>query len=138
MLKQRDPNVDFVYYEIDKTRAKDKTYIWMSVRWKTRNERWWIYMSHIHWVGRDTGNAFKLFIINRESETWELQTRPIYDCRCDERLEPKYDEFTWLAYTGLFEELEYLNIETRLTDEKFASVMGLGSLEVCLLWINKV
>jgi hypothetical protein len=29
-----------------------------------------------------------------------------------------------LAYTGLLEELEYLKIETRLIDEKFASVMG--------------
>jgi hypothetical protein len=48
----------------------------------------------------------------------------MYDCRYDERLEPKYDEFTYLTYTGLFEELEYLKIETRLIDEKFASVMG--------------
>ncbi len=24
--------------------------IWLSVRWKTRNERWWIYMPRIHWV----------------------------------------------------------------------------------------
>ncbi len=54
----------------------------------------------------------------------EFQTRPIYDCRYDERLEPKDDESTWLTYTGLFEELEYLKIETRLIDEKFASVMG--------------
>jgi hypothetical protein len=51
-------------------------------------------------------------------------TKPIYDCRCDERLEPKYDESTCLTYTGLIEELEYLKIETRLIDEKFASVMG--------------
>ncbi len=54
----------------------------------------------------------------------ELKTRPIYDCWYDERLEPKYDEFTCLTYTGLFEELEYLKIETRLIDEKFASMMG--------------
>ncbi len=54
----------------------------------------------------------------------ELKTRPIYDCRCDERLEPKYDEFTYLSYTGLLEELEYLKIETSLIDEKFAGVMG--------------
>ncbi len=26
----------------------------------------------------------------------ELKTRPIYDCRCDERLEPKDDESTFL------------------------------------------
>jgi hypothetical protein len=31
---------------------------------------------------------------------------------------------TFLTYTGLIEELEYLKIETRLIDEKFVSVMG--------------
>jgi hypothetical protein len=36
----------------------------------------------------------------------------------------KYDEFTYLVYTGWIEELEYLKIETRLIDEMFASVMG--------------
>jgi hypothetical protein len=34
------------------------------------------------------------------------------------------EESTWLAYTGLLGELEHLKIETRLTNEKFASVMG--------------
>jgi hypothetical protein len=29
-----------------------------------------------------------------------------------------------LAYTGLLVELEHLTIETKLIDEKFASVMG--------------
>jgi hypothetical protein len=42
----------------------------------------------------------------------------MYDCRYDERLEPKDDESTRLAYTGLLEELEYLKIETRLIDER--------------------
>jgi hypothetical protein len=55
----------------------------------------------------------------------------MYDCRCDERLETKDDQSTSLIYTGLFEELEYLKIETRLIDEKFASVMG--ECEGCLL-----
>jgi hypothetical protein len=45
-------------------------------------------------------------------------------CRCDERLKPKDDVSTFFTYTGLLEELEYLKIETRLIDEKFASVMG--------------
>jgi hypothetical protein len=53
-----------------------------------------------------------------------VKTRPIYDCRCDERLNPKDAESTCLVYTGLIEELEYLKIETKLIDEKFASVMG--------------
>ncbi len=58
---------------IDKVRATDKIYIWLSVWWKTK---------------------------------------------------PKDEESTCRTYTGLFEELEYLKIETRLIDEKFASVMG--------------
>jgi hypothetical protein len=60
-----------------------------------------------------------LFII--ESIKGELKTRPIYDCRCDERLKPKDDESTCLTYTGFLEEQEYLKIETRLIDEKFES-----------------
>jgi hypothetical protein len=66
-------------------------------------------------------NAFRFII---KSSKQELKTRPIYDCRCDERLEPKNDESTCLGYTVLLEELEYLKIETRLIDEKFTSVMG--------------
>ena len=54
----------------------------------------------------------------------ELKTRPIYECRCDERLKPKGEESTCLAYTELLGELEHLKIETRLIDEKFASVKG--------------
>ncbi len=63
-----------------------------------------------------------MFII--KSIKRELKTRPIYDCRCDERLEPKDDESTCPGYTGFLEELEYLKIETRSIDEKFPSVMG--------------
>jgi hypothetical protein len=48
----------------------------------------------------------------------------IYECRCDERLKPKGEESTYLAYTVLLGELEHLKIETRLINEKFASVMG--------------
>ncbi len=36
----------------------------------------------------------------------------------------KDDESTCFGYPGLIEELEYLKIETRLIEEKFASVMG--------------
>ncbi len=53
-----------------------------------------------------------------------LKTRPIYECRCDERLKPKGEESTCLVYTGLLGELEHLKIETRLINEKFVSVMG--------------
>ena len=48
----------------------------------------------------------------------------MYECRCDERLQTKTKEFKRLAYTGLVLELEHLKIETRLTIDKFASVMG--------------
>jgi hypothetical protein len=54
----------------------------------------------------------------------ELKIRPIYECRCDERLQTKAKEFTRLTYTGLLGGLEHLQIETRLIDEKFAGVMG--------------
>jgi hypothetical protein len=54
----------------------------------------------------------------------DLKTRPIYDCRYDERLKTKAEESTRLVYTGLLEKLEHLKIETRLIDEMFASVMG--------------
>ena len=53
----------------------------------------------------------------------ELQTRPTYECRCDERIKTKSEKSTRLAYTGLLGELEHLKIETRLIDEMFASVM---------------
>jgi hypothetical protein len=54
----------------------------------------------------------------------KLKTRPIYECRDDERLKTKAEESTRLTYTGLLVELEHLKIETRLIDEMFASVMG--------------
>ena len=54
----------------------------------------------------------------------ELKTRPIYECRCNERLKTKVEESTLLSYTGLFGELEHLKIETRLIEEMFTSVMG--------------
>ena len=50
--------------------------------------------------------------------------KPIYECRCDERLKTKVEESTRLAYTGFLVELEHLKIETTLIDEMFASVMG--------------
>ena len=41
-----------------------------------------------------------------------------------ERLQTKTKEFTRLTHTGLVVELEQLEIETRLIDEKFANAMG--------------
>jgi hypothetical protein len=54
----------------------------------------------------------------------DLKRRPIYECRCDERLQTKSEGSTRLVYTGLLEGLEHLEIETRLVDERLASVMG--------------
>ncbi len=59
--------------------------------------------------------------IKRELKLW---IRPIYESRCDERLQTKTKEFTRLTYTGLVVELEHLKIKTRLTNEKFSSVKG--------------
>ena len=63
-------------------------------------------------------------VVYYETIKRELKTRPIYECRCDERLKTKVEESTRFTYTGLLGELEHLKIETRLIDEKFASVMG--------------
>jgi hypothetical protein len=42
-----------------------------------------------------------------ESIKRELKTRPIYECRCDERLKTKAEESTRLTYTGFLGELEH-------------------------------
>jgi hypothetical protein len=59
-----------------------------------------------------------------ESRNRDLKTRPIYVCRCDERLKTKSEKSTLLGYTGFLGELEHLRIKTRLIDEMFPSVMG--------------
>jgi hypothetical protein len=52
----------------------------------------------------------------------ELNRRPIYEYH--ERLKAKTEGCTRLTYTWWRGGLEHLNIETRLIDERFASVMG--------------
>jgi hypothetical protein len=74
-------------------------------------------------VTRVTGKQSALFVYYVSMKR-ELKTRPMYECRCDERLKTKAEESTRLAYTALLGELEHLKIETRLIDEMFASVMG--------------
>jgi hypothetical protein len=62
----------------------------------------------------------------------KMKIKPIYECRCDGRLQSK--RFTRLSHTGLVVELEHLKIKTRLTNEKLASVKGeLQSASFCLL-----
>jgi hypothetical protein len=52
----------------------------------------------------------------------KLKIKPIYECRCNGRLQTK--RFTRLTHTESGVELEHLKIKTRLTNEKFASVKG--------------
>jgi hypothetical protein len=63
-----------------------------------------------------------LLFVDYESIKRELKIQPIYECRCNERLQTK--RFTLLAHTESVVELEHLKIKTRLTNEKFASVKG--------------
>ena len=49
-----------------------------------------------------------------ESMKRDVKTRPIYECRCDERIKTKPEESTRLVSTGLQRELEHLKIKTRL------------------------
>jgi hypothetical protein len=46
----------------------------------------------------------------------EIQIKPIYECRYDERLKTKVEEFTLLTYTGFLGGLRHLKIESRLRD----------------------
>jgi hypothetical protein len=80
-------------------------------------------------------NVSKLFYY--ETINRELNKRLMYECRCDERLKTKAEGSTRLAYTGLHGGLKHLKIDTRLIDERFASVMGecvIVTLKVCRLY----
>jgi hypothetical protein len=52
---------------------------------------------------KDRDEMFYLY----ESINRELKTRPINECRCDERLKSNVEESTHLTCTGLFGELEH-------------------------------
>jgi hypothetical protein len=60
------------------------------------------------------GGVVYYYVIKRE-----LNRRPMYKFRCDERLKPKAEGSTRLTYTRLHGELEHLKIETRLINERF-------------------
>jgi hypothetical protein len=57
------------------------------------------------------------FFVHYESIKREVKIKPVYECRCDERLQTKTKRFTCLSYTGLVVELEHLKIKTRSTNE---------------------
>jgi hypothetical protein len=73
-----------------------------------------------NWTYSYTGTHF----IYYESRKGESKTKPVYECRCDERIKTKTETSTRLSYTGLHGELENIKIKTRLIDEMFTSVMG--------------
>ncbi len=60
----------------------------------------------------------RLSFVYYESMKRKLKIKPIYECRCNGRLQTK--RFTPLETV----ELEHLKIKTRLTNEKFACVKG--------------
>ncbi len=69
----------------------------------------------------DQGRSIVVFY---ETIKGDLNKRLTYECRCDARLKAKAERSTRLAYTLFHEELEHLQIKTRLIDEKLVSVMG--------------
>ena len=74
-------------------------------------------------VGLNSVSKKILLFVYYESRKQDLKTRPIYECRCDERLKTKSEKSTPITYTGLLGELEHLKIKTRLINEMFVSVM---------------
>jgi hypothetical protein len=98
---------------INKTRAKEKTCIWVSVRCKTKNQKWGIYMPHRHWVGRGTWTPKDKDEVNRQE---------VYEC----------EGWVW--------DLDTIGYPSRLRlIRKSASLTRIfpNLDEYCLLWINK-
>ncbi len=56
---------------MDDVRSTDKTYVWMSVWWKTKYYSWGICTSHTHWIGRGTGT---------HKDKDEVDRREVWDC----------------------------------------------------------
>ena len=65
---------------IDKTTLKQKTYMWVSVWWKTKRSSWGIYTSHWVVYYESTKRNLKmkpiseLFILYNKSRKWELMS----------------------------------------------------------------
>jgi hypothetical protein len=71
--------------------------------------------------GRIHGDT-NISLVYYESIKWDLKTRPIYECRYDERLKTKDEESTRLPHTGLLGELEHLQIKTRFNRRKISEI----------------
>ena len=81
-------------------------------------------MTHVEYTmscGELDGVSSRVY---HESIKREIKTRPIYECRCDERLKAKHEESTLLTSTLLCAEVEHLKIETRLINATLPSEMG--------------
>ncbi len=74
-----------------------------------------------------------VYCVYHESRKGELKTRPIYECRSDERLKTKPEKSTRLTYIGLLGELEHPKIKTRLINEYIEIVCLLRIDEAILL-----
>jgi hypothetical protein len=73
-------------------------------------------------------------VVCYESMKGDLKTRPIYECRFDERLKTKDEESTCLTYTGLIGELEHLKIETVLEVISAPSIFKLIRKDTVLVY----
>ncbi len=75
-------------------------------------------------VSSGSGTSWKLKVCERildlpvsasvshyESITRDLKRRPVYECRCNERIKTKAEESTRLAYTEFLGEMEHLQIK---------------------------
>jgi hypothetical protein len=79
--------------------------------------------------GRLFFGPFPFLFVYYSSKKREVNRRLTYECRCDERLKVKVrdrvrDLHVSHKLVRLRGELEHLKMETRLMDERFASVMG--------------
>ena len=81
-----------------------------------------LYYETLETKAEDTRHNALGGVVYYESMKRKLKIKPIYECRCNGRLQTK--RFTRLSHTGLVVELEHLKIKTRLTNEKFPSVKG--------------
>ncbi len=64
-------------------------------------------------ISSGRGVQMILCFVYYETIKREIKIKPISECRCDERLKTKVEEFTCLSDNGLLGELEHLKITTR-------------------------
>ena len=60
---------EFFFWTTLKARVTENTYMWVSLKWKTKSWSWKIYTSHTHWVPRGTGTPKDRDEVNRR-EFW--------------------------------------------------------------------